>query len=96
MDSCADKTYNVGGGFDHNVFLLELPVTVRALTGATIQIGSVPKTLTPDEPYYATDSSLVRTEIGWQPRRSFIETLADIHRWLVANRAVVASIAEGN
>jgi CDP-paratose 2-epimerase len=96
QDSCLGKTYNVGGGPDNSISLLELTRHCQALTGATIKIESVPETPTPDVPYYVTDSALVRAEIGWQPGRSLIATLADIHKWLVDNRAIVEPITEGN
>jgi CDP-paratose 2-epimerase len=95
VECCAGKTYNVGGGFDNSISLLELTRQCRALTGATIKIGSVPETPAPDVPYYVTDNSLVRSEIGWQPKESLIATLADIHKWLVDNRAMLAPIFAG-
>jgi CDP-paratose 2-epimerase len=92
VERCVGKTYNVGGGSDNSISLLELTRHCQDLTGASIEIGSVPQTPPPDVPYYVTDSALVRAEIGWQPRQSLIATLADIHKWLVDNRTVVAPI----
>ena len=47
---------------------------------------------TADVPYYVTDSSRVRAETGWRPERSLAATLADVHKWLVDNRAALAPI----
>jgi CDP-paratose 2-epimerase len=91
-ECCARKTYNVGGGPDNSISLLELTRQCQSLTGATIEIGSRPETPAPDVPYYVTDNSMVRSEIGWRPKESLIATLADVHKWLVDNRAVVAPI----
>jgi CDP-paratose 2-epimerase len=92
VERCAGKTYNVGGGFDNSISLLELTRKCQALTGAAIEIGSMPETPVPDVPYYVTDNSMVRSEIGWRPKESLNATLADIHKWLIDNRAVIAPI----
>ena len=88
----AGKTYNVGGGPDISVSLLELTRKCQALTGTKIKIESVPETPAADVPYYVTDSSRVRAETGWRPERSLAATLADFHKWLVDNRAALAPI----
>jgi CDP-paratose 2-epimerase len=92
VDRCAGKTYNVGGGPDNSISLLELTRQCQALTGARMKIGSVPETPALDVPYYVTDNTLVRSQIGWQPKESLNATLADTHKWLVDNRAMVAPI----
>jgi CDP-paratose 2-epimerase len=46
VERCAGKTYNVGGGFDNSI-LLELTRQCQSLTGATIEIGSMPETPAP-------------------------------------------------
>ena len=91
----AGKTYNVGGGPDISVSLLELTRKCQALTGTKIKIESVPETPAADVPYYVTDSSRVRAETGWRPERSLAATLADVHKWLVDNRAALAPIFTG-
>jgi len=91
----AGKTYNVGGGPDISVSLFELTGKWQALTGMKIKIESVPETPAADVPYYVTDSSRVRAETGWRPERSLAATLADVHKWLVDNRAALAPIFTG-
>jgi dTDP-glucose 4,6-dehydratase len=36
---------------------------------------------------YAIDASLIRAELGWEPRRRFEEALPETVRWYLANRA---------
>lgn len=92
IECCAGKTYNVGGGPDNSLSLLELTRQCQALTGAVINIEAVPETPAPDVPYYVSDIGSVNAEIGWKPRQSLFATLADIHKWLVDNRAMLAPI----
>ena len=91
----AGKTYNVGGGRDISVSLLELTRQCQALTGTKINIEPVPETPAADVPYYITDSARVSAETGWRPERSLAATLADVHKWLVDNRAALAPIFGG-
>ena len=65
----AGKTYNVGGGRDISVSLLELTRQCQALTGIRINIEPVPETPAADVPYYITDSARVSAETGWRPER---------------------------
>jgi CDP-paratose 2-epimerase len=91
----AGKTYNVGGGRDISVSLLELTRLCQALTGTKIGIEPVPETPAADVPYFVTDSSRVCAETGWRPERSLLATLADVHKWLGDNRAALAPIFAG-
>src|SRR5262249_26230597 len=91
----AGKTYNVGGGPDMSISLLELTRYCQALTGATIRIDPVAETPAADIPYYGTDNPLLTTESGWRPERSLATTLAEIHEWLLDNRTTVAPILAG-
>jgi len=75
--------------------LLELTRLCQALTGTKIGIEPVPETPATDVPYFVTDSSRVRSETGWRPERSLPATLADVHKWLVDNRAALAPIFAG-
>ena len=58
-DRYAGKTYNVGGGRDISVSLLELTRQCQALTGTKIEIEQVAETPAADVPYYVTDSARV-------------------------------------
>ena len=91
-ERCVGRTYNVGGGPDASVSLLELTRHCQALTGATIEIGTVPDAPAADVPYYVTDCTRVREETGWSPERPLGATLADTHKWLVDNRDAVMPI----
>ena len=88
----AGKTYNVGGGPDISVSLLELTRQCQALTGATIRIDPVVETPPADVPYYVTDNARISAEAGWRPEHSLSATLADIYKWLVDNRGALAPI----
>ena len=90
----AGKTYNVGGGIEISVSL-SLTHHCQALTGTKIKIEPVSETPAADVPYYVTDSTRIWAESGWRPERSLAATLADVHKWLVDNRAALAPIFTG-
>ena len=83
------QTSNGGGGGATSVSL-------RELTGNTLTISTVPETRAKDIRYYVTDNAKVETGTGWRPKRTFEETLEDIHRCLVDNRAQLEPILKGD
>jgi CDP-paratose 2-epimerase len=84
--------YNVGGGMEISVSLRELTSACAALTHTHLDIGHDPQTRPADIPYYVSDSRLVSSATGWRPHRDVAKILADIHRWLVENRAALEPI----
>ncbi|MBT5496486.1 MAG: NAD-dependent epimerase/dehydratase family protein [Alphaproteobacteria bacterium] len=90
------QTYNVGGGMANSVSLRELTRHCERLTGNTLAIDAVPETRANDIGYYVTDNAKAETRTGWRPKRTLEETLEDIHRWLVDNRAQLEPILKGD
>jgi CDP-paratose 2-epimerase len=76
------RVYNVGGGPDVSVSLLELTGLCREVTGNEVPITPVPETHGVDIRIYVSDSSNVETEFGWRPRRGVRQVVGDIHAWL--------------
>lgn len=75
--------FNVGGGFESSLSLLETTRICEALTGHQISIQGVTEERPGDTPIFITDSSAVRRKTGWSPQRSAHQTLEDIYRWIV-------------
>ena len=84
--------YNVGGGRQISVSLRELTAHCQRLSGREIEIGVVPNTRPNDIPYFVTDNSRVEAATGWKPKRDVEQTLEDIYRWLVDERAQLEPI----
>lgn len=79
------STFNVGGGTEVSLSLLETTRLCEELTGRSIPIRHVPENRPGDLKLYITDNRRVASATRWEPRRGPAQTLADIHRWIAAN-----------
>jgi dTDP-glucose 4,6-dehydratase len=89
----AGETYNVGAGHERpNIEVVRAILTRLGKPEALIRH-------VPDRPghdrRYALDWGKIRDELGWAPRRSFEQTLAETVDWYVANSAWWAAIRGG-
>lgn len=80
------RTFNVGGGRDVSISLLELTELCAAATGRRVPIMPLPETRAADIPLYLTDSRRVQQELGWAPTRSAADIVNDAVSWLRANQ----------
>lgn len=83
-----NRTFNVGGGRENSLSLLETTALCGEITGNSIPIGSVAENRPADVRIYLSDSSAVSAINGWRPKRDARETLGSIHDWLRREEAV--------
>jgi CDP-paratose 2-epimerase len=88
------RLYNIGGGAEVSVSLQELTDLCVAATGQRVAIGSVPETNSVDVRIYLSDFRKATTELGWRPRRSAAQVVADIHQWIDAHRQQLEGILD--
>jgi CDP-paratose 2-epimerase len=81
-DKWDGSVYNVGGGLEGSVSLLELTGLCAAVTERRIEISSVPDTRDVDLRIYLTDTQKVREEFGWTPTKSALDIVQDIYSWI--------------
>ena len=60
-----------------------------------MKISAIPETRSNDIAYFVTDTAQIETATGWRPKRGVEETLEDIHRWLIDERAQLEPILGG-
>ncbi len=94
IDRLKGHTFNVGGGVNNSISLLELTGLCRSVTGKSIEITTVPEERPADIPYYVTDHTVVRQACGWAPRRSLETMASDTARWMRDNEEALRSILE--
>jgi CDP-paratose 2-epimerase len=82
MPAHSGLVYNVGGGRDSSLSLLELTDLCRQATGKTIPVGTVQTTRPGDVRIYITDSSRVRAAAGWKPRWTIERIIESIAAWI--------------
>ncbi len=84
----AGQIYNVGGGMERSVSVVEVLEHIRTELGRPI-LWSHDKVRPGDQPIYITDFSKLTEHTGWQPRRSVATTLSDIHSFWEENRQIL-------
>jgi CDP-paratose 2-epimerase len=86
------STFNVGGGLESSLSLLETTELCREITGRVIPIRQVDDNRPADLKLYITDNARVTAATGWSPTRSPRETLTDIYDWIRAEEPRVRHI----
>ncbi len=76
------QVYNVGGGRDSSVSLLELTRLCQNATGNEIEITPDPEDRPADIRIYLTDTAKVRKTTGWAPRKGPVEIINEVVDWL--------------
>lgn len=80
------RTFNVGGGRDVSLSLLETSEICARLTGNQIEITAEPEDRAGDVPIYLSDCSALFEHSDWRPRRNAETVLRDIHEWVESDR----------
>ncbi len=89
------RVYNVGGGCESSASLLELTNICQSVTGKTVEITSVPETHNVDLRIFVTDSSHVKQDFAWNPRRNVTQVVTDVSNWLVNHHEELESVFVG-
>lgn len=79
------KTYNVGGGKDVSLSLLETTSICEEITGNELQIIPVTENRPADVPIYISDNGEITKATGWSPGKDAKSIMQDIFEWLKAN-----------
>ena len=75
--------------------LAELTSWCRDITKREFIIGSVSETHPSDVRWYVTDNSRTMKCTGWEPKRSAVETVRQVHDWMTENHDMLAPIFGG-
>jgi len=89
MDELNGKVYNVGGGIQMSLSLLETTRLCQEITNSKIDIGHVEHIRQADIPIYVSDNEEVSLDTGWHPIRCPKEVLIDIFEWIKKNEGDV-------
>jgi CDP-paratose 2-epimerase len=86
------QIFNVGGGNDVSVSLLELTALCEDITGNRITIHRVEENRAADIPIYITDNSKIQSICDWKPESSSRTILIDIFDWIKKNENSVKKL----
>lgn len=92
IDRYTGQVFNVGGGPDRSVSLLELTDLCRQATGRSIPITPHPEPRYGDVKWYVSDCRRVEELSDWRPRRDPPEIVDEIARWLSDHRSMLEPI----
>jgi CDP-paratose 2-epimerase len=84
--------FNVGGGHERSVSLLELTRMCAERSGRDLTFGRVAETAAADVPYYVTDNTAITAASAWTPRRSLDVLLDDVFAWLGEHRTALEPV----
>jgi CDP-paratose 2-epimerase len=85
IDAVRGKVFNIGGGPENAVSLLELLDRIAALADRAPEIG-FGDWRPGDQLYYVSDTTRFREATGWAPRVPVEAGLADLAAWLAEHR----------
>jgi CDP-paratose 2-epimerase len=86
------EVFNVGGGSERSVSLLELTKLCRKIVGTEVPVSTRPETDGFDVPSYISDCTRFFSRTSWRPQRSVEQIVSDIFDWIRANETVLKPI----
>ena len=89
LDLFDGRTFNVGGGLEKSLSLLETTHLCEQITGRKLPIHQRPEARVADVPLYISDYRKVKELCGWRPSRGPKQTLSDIYYWIRENENLV-------
>ncbi len=88
LEVSAGQVYNVGGGMENTVSLLELINEIQNLTGQSLQYVFSERR-PGDQLVYVTDYGKLQRHTGWKPEVTVQNTLEMLHQFWEENRKIV-------
>lgn len=85
IDSLAGEVFNIGGGTENTVSLLEILDIIKQTSGKETEI-SFDDWRTGDQKYYVSNISKFKEMTGWSPKYSVNEGVENLLKWLCENR----------
>ena len=85
LDTVSGKVYNVGGGTQVSLSLLETTKLCQEITGNRLKVGVDSKNRPGDIAIYLSNNKKVSSELSWQPTHTAKEILSDIYHWIRLN-----------
>jgi CDP-paratose 2-epimerase len=83
----AGQIYNIGGGTENTISLLELVKTMENTLRVPVRFRFCPAR-PENQPIYVTDFTKFREHTHWTPQRSVLQTVNDIWKWYEENQSV--------
>lgn len=92
IDQYTGGVYNLGGGRENSLSLLEMTNLCQEITGNKIDIGSVKEDRPNDVRIYLSDCDKFKKLSGWSCQKNAREAFQEIYQWLKDNEASLKQI----
>ena len=92
MKSHSGQIYNVGGGREISISLIELTALCEKYTGNRIEIQQILEDRPSDIRVYLTDYGKINQATGWKPKRKVDQIIQDICQWTRNNEHLLEGI----
>ena len=87
IDKLAGQVFNIGGGPENTVSLIEILDIIKQKAGKDPDV-SFEDWRTGDQFYYVSNTSKFKTATGWEPKYSVQQGVENLLRWLCENRNI--------
>ncbi|HEY0009632.1 MAG TPA: NAD-dependent epimerase/dehydratase family protein [Tepidisphaeraceae bacterium] len=91
MPQISGQAFNIGGGVNNTVSLLELLDAIESMNGRRPDVRFGPWR-PGDQRYYVSDTAKMKKLTGWSPRVSVASGLSQLHQWLTENVATPSTL----
>ena len=88
------EIYNIGGGPERSVSVVELLRLIEQKTASPLHLGW--SDVRPgDQPLYISNTAKLQSHTGWRPSRSLDRILEDLHAFWQANQGTIRAVRPG-
>ncbi len=88
-DRWSGTVFNVGGGREFSLSLLELTDLCQSITERRVAVAPTAQDRPGDVPLYISDCTALFAYTAWRPRKGPLSILEDTARWIAANEAAL-------
>lgn len=93
IDQVAGSVYNLGGGVESQLSLLELVTAIKDVCNLDLEYdfqGWRPG----DQKVFIADTRKIQTELGWQPKKKPMDGIREIFEWVQSNRGLFERLGQ--
>lgn len=95
ISALSGRAFNIGGGRDHSMSLLELIALIECLHHHKLMVRFA-QPRPGDQRYYVSDFSRFAQATGWQPRVGVREGVMRLHRWLCESTQIQDAVMQAD